>query len=84
MFSNKFNVDEAVSRVKSLSYYFFTENFNEGVFELNRKTGLNLVPAHIRKTGYEAPITKDAISKLREVLDQEYIFIDLVRKAQNS
>lgn len=43
-FSHGFNVDEAEKNIKSLSYYFKFEDFDEGVKTLGKKIGLNLKP----------------------------------------
>lgn len=42
MFSKNFDIDEAYNRITNLSYFFFTENFEEGVNHLNKKLKINL------------------------------------------
>jgi len=80
MFSEKFNIDEAVENVFSLSHYFFTERFAEGIDELNCKTGLNLMPIHIRKATVKSNVSPQNISLLKEKLKKEYIFLEYIRK----
>ncbi len=79
MFSSSFNVDEAVSNVRQLSCCFLSENFNQGVEELNKKTGLSLKPIHIRKAGYQAQISRDALVRLKEMLRDEYRFLEGIK-----
>jgi len=80
MFSARFDINEAVERVASLSHCIFTEYFESGIEGLNSKTGLNLKAMHIRKSTYKAPIPEDGMDKLRKMLDREYIFLERIRK----
>lgn len=84
MFSARFDVDEAVKQVTNLSHYFFTDNFNEGITELNAKTGLGLEPVHTRKAGKCEQIAEDSIERLREMLDKEYRFLERISKSKPS
>jgi hypothetical protein len=79
MFSGNYNVNEAVSNVQKLSHYFFTEAFGDGIHDLNKKTGLRLEPIHIRQAGYHSKISEDSLNKCRELLDEEYKFLDRIR-----
>lgn len=81
MFSENFDIDEAVKRVGNLSHYFFTEEFSEGIEELNRKTGLELKPVHVHKSGYQAHIPEESIARLRNKLVVEYEFLDRLSKS---
>ena len=78
MFSPKFNVNDAVNNVKKLSYYFFTDEFSQGIETLNKKTDLNLKPIHLRKANYHAQIDESSIAKLRKMLEQEYYFLEKI------
>ncbi len=80
MFSEDCNIDEAVDNVSSLSHYFFTERFADGIDGLNCKTGLNLMPIHIRKSTITSNISTKYISILKEMLEDEYSFLDYIRK----
>ena len=84
MFSGQYNINEAVDQVGKLSHYFFSDNFINGINELNKKTGLTLEPVHIRKASYSAQISESCIAKLREMLDKEYIFLDRVQRIQST
>lgn len=79
MFSNAFDVDEALENVKTLSHFFFTEDLAEGVAGINQKTGLQLVPVHVRKSDFQTDIRDDSLVRLRKMLDIEYRFLDAVR-----
>lgn len=84
MFSSNFNISEAVSNVQKLSHFFYSDNFNKGVEELNDKTGLSLEEIHIRKASYQARISDDSLAALREMLHDEYRFLDIIRESQNT
>lgn len=83
MFSSSFNIREAAYNVQKLSYFFFGDNFNEGIDELNEKTGLNLEAVHIRKAIYKAQISEGSLAALRDMLHDEYRFLDIIRELQN-
>jgi hypothetical protein len=84
MFSKNCNIDEAVNNVRQLSHYFFIDNFAAGIDGLNRKTGLNLKPIHTRKAKHESQISDHNLEKLREMLDEEYRFLDILRDLQKT
>jgi hypothetical protein len=79
MFSEQFSVDEAEERIRSLSHFFMTEEFEKGVQELNTKTGLNLRPIHTRKSEFKAEISDDSILRLRQKLEKEYELVERLR-----
>jgi len=79
MFSKNFDVAEAVVHAKTVSHYFFTEDFSKGIDELNRKTGLNLRAMHVRKAAYRAEIPESSIARLREKLTKEYLFLETLK-----
>jgi hypothetical protein len=80
MFSRDFDVDWSVEQVRNLSHYFFSDNFAYGIESLNQKTGLSLEPIHIRKTNFADQISEENIARLREMLSDEYAFLDRVRE----
>ena len=84
MFSSGFNISEAVSNVQKLSHFFFSDDFDKGVLQLNEKTGLNLEAIHIRKASYKAQISDGNLAALREMLHDEYRFLDSVRGLQSA
>jgi len=79
MFSRNYNVEEAVSNVKNLSHIFFSETFNSGINSLNIKSGLNLEPIHIRKASYKEKHPEAILAELRQMLNDEYRFLNIVR-----
>lgn len=84
MFSGRYHINEAVAQVKKLSHYFFTDNFSDGIDELNKKTGLGLKSIHTRKGSYNAQIPEASLAKLREMLEKEYSFLDQLQKSQSA
>lgn len=76
MFSKDFNVNEAVQSVQSLSHYFFTEKFSQGIEELTRKTGLQMQPIHMRKGQKTTEIAEASIIRLKTKLEKEYLFLE--------
>lgn len=84
MFSGRYDVDEALDNVRRLSCCFFTEEFADGVRELNRRTGLNLEPKHIRRAGFHAEIPAAGLARLGEMLREEYRFLEQVRLLPNA
>ncbi len=79
MFSESCDINEAVSRAKELSFYFFTDSFNDGIDALNQKSKLNLQPIHIRKPSFRADISENDLAELRERLQDEYEFLSQLK-----
>jgi len=84
MFSKNFDVDEAGEAIRKVDHVFFTEDFNQGVAEINAKLGLNLMPTHMRKTSFKIDLPEEAISRLRDRLDKEYQLVDRLREWQQN
>jgi len=82
MFSDTYKISEAARKVRDLSYYFFSANFDKGVFAINNKTGLSLESIHIRKASYHAQISGNSLARLRDMLNHEYKFLDRIRESQ--
>lgn len=80
MFSARFDLDEACFRASQLSHYFFGDSFDDGVAGLNAKSGLSLAPIHVRSSEYEETIADATMAKLRTMLDEEYRFLDRLRR----
>ena len=72
MFSPTLSVREAAENIESLSHYFFSDEFDQGVRDLNRKTELHLTPIHIRKTTASTHISQDDRDRLRDLMQPEY------------
>ncbi len=82
MFSSHYDINEAVLNVQRLSHYFFSDTFTNGINELNKKTGLALQPIHIRKSSHHTSITDDSLTKLKDMLNKEYLFLNKIRELQ--
>jgi hypothetical protein len=78
MFSADFDVDEALERIMRCDHVMFTEQFEKGIDELNRKTGLNLIPRHNLKARRSWKMTDVERRLAREILDPEYRLLELV------
>lgn len=84
MFSHRFDLNEAVDRVGQLSYFFFTDQFMDGVAELNEKLGIGLAPIHVRKSSKKYVITDNEMTRLKEMLKPEYQFISKIQELHKS
>lgn len=81
MFSENYSIAEAVDRIQGLSYFFFVEDFEDGIRILGEKLGLKLKVLHTdRSKTIEADIPNGATKKLRELLAPEYDLIDRLKK----
>jgi hypothetical protein len=79
MFSKRYDVDEALANVQQVSHCLFSDSFDSGITEINRKTGLHLKPLHMRKADLPAQVSARKLKKLREMLAEEYALIERVR-----
>ncbi len=79
MFSNRFSIDEAVDRVGQLNLWMFTEQFAEGAKRLGDETGLALKIRHERKGQHVFELRPATQQRLREMLADEYLFLEKVR-----
>jgi hypothetical protein len=79
MFSATYDIDEAVAAVAQLSHFFFTSEFDRGVEQLNKKTGLSLAPIHIRQASRRTNPSDEQLTRLRELLRDEYTFLQRIR-----
>ena len=83
MFSQKYDVCEALDRANKLSYYFFTDDFDNGISELNMLTSLRLKPLHMRKKSSESTdiqkISEKSMRTLKSRLAKEYEFMDTLK-----
>src|SRR3989339_854717 len=83
MFSENFNIDEAIINIKKCSHVFFTENYNEGIKKLSGKLKLDLKPFNERRAqNYFKPKKEDLI-KLEKLLEPEIIFYNQVKEIFN-
>ena len=82
IFSEDYNVDEAVKKIKALEFYFFTESFDSDILQLNKILGLNLKPMHVRKASATVGvnITPDESIRLKKMLAPEIELIEKLKK----
>ncbi len=76
MFSNRYAIDEATERIRSLNCCVFTEQLGAGVRQLSEATGLDLQLLHKRQSRHTPEIKPQAARRLREMLDDEYQLLD--------
>ncbi|HUY66682.1 MAG TPA: hypothetical protein VMV06_07685 [Acidimicrobiales bacterium] len=77
MFSDRFDVTEAVERIGACSSVFFTEDFAAGLAALGRRLELPLVGRRARVTGRRSSLTESQRRRLQSRLEPEY---ELVRR----
>lgn len=78
-FSESYDVNQAIERLKNVNHIFFTEDFNQGIDGLNSKLGLDIKVEHIRKTNFKAEISKASMELLQEKMKMEIEFIRRVK-----
>lgn len=81
MFSREFNVQEAVEKVQSCGFYFFTEQFADGMRSLGDTLSIDLPVMHARPTGRQYDITDSERQRARDVLADEYAMMAALRGA---
>ncbi len=79
MFSKNYNLEEAEERVRACSYYFFTENIEQGIADLSAKLGLELELSHQKKYDFSAPVSESQLTHLKEKLAPEYRLMKRLR-----
>lgn len=79
MFSSTFDIEDAYQGIKKCSHVIFTENFDTGISSLNSKLGIQLKPIHMRQSKSAPLISDEQVSRLRDMLKQEY---DLIKRVQ--
>jgi len=84
MFSESFNIDEALQRVNSVSHYFFSEAFSKGVQVLTKKIGLELTPVHMRKSQPFGEISENNLIRLKQKLVAEYLFLEKIKSLDST
>lgn len=80
MFSKNFDPDEAIENIKkSVHYFFFTEEFNKGVHDLNRLLNLHLEPLHEKRSKIRLEISNEDRTFLRHMLKKEYHMLKVLK-----
>jgi hypothetical protein len=75
MFSEAFDIDEAVDRLRGCSHLFFTQNYEPGLAELAAKLDLPLRMRRERVSAKHAELTTRDLERLRALLEPEYEMI---------
>jgi hypothetical protein len=81
MFSKKFDAQEAKNFIDAnLNFYFFTDNYNDGMSKLCSVLGINLKVLHRRSTqGMNIELDKREQLRAMERLEPEYEFLRMLR-----
>ncbi len=80
MFSKNYNVEEAEERIRACSYYFFTENMEQGIAHLSARLNLELPLSHQKKYDIELNINDSQLARLKEKLALEYHLLERLKK----
>ncbi len=87
MFSEKYNIDEAMDNVSNISAVYFQEYFDQSIIDLANTLELNLNSKNERRANKNIPITISEAEEKRakEMLRDEYHFYKLLKsKYENS
>ena len=79
-FSAKYDVDEAVENIAKCSFFFFTEEFKEGVDELSSRLGFKIELLHVRESKIDVGVTEADREFLYGTLKKEYDLIEKLRR----
>lgn len=79
-FSSRYSIDQAINRVRFLNHWMFVEAFESGLHQLGQKTGFELKRRHDRKSFQSFELQASTHARLREMLQDEYRFLDQVRR----
>jgi len=80
MFSKNYNVEEAEARIRACSYYFFTENMEQGIANLSARLNLELPLSHQKKYNISISISEPQMARLKEKLSPEYSLLEQLKK----
>lgn len=80
MFSKNYNIEEAEARIRACSYYFFTENMEQGIADLSVRLNLELPLSHQKKYDISISISESQMAQLKEKLALEYRLLERLKK----
>ena len=80
MFSQKFDVDEALEHISKVDAVLMTETLGEDIRNLGTRLGLTLESQHIRRDSRVLHLTSNEKSFLDECMEPEYRFLEHVRR----
>ena len=79
MFSECYDVSEAVEHISNLENFFFTEDFERGVEKIRSELGIKLKSLHLRRASSILSTPEPLISRLKERLSPEYEMLHSLR-----
>jgi len=79
MFSPNYNIKDALKNINKLSYYFFVEDFNNGIKFLSENLNLPLKSIHVRKNDFDVEYTKEEKNEIMDMLKLEYQLLDQLK-----
>ena len=80
MFSSRLELNEAADNINKCNLWFSTNNFNEGVTQINANLNLHLEPVHIRSSQIKIELSQTQYSFLYDILQPEYKLITKLTK----
>ncbi len=78
MFSKSMNIDEAFKVITNCHMFFFTEQFDAGIKEINDRLGFQMKPVHLRKSKKRISLSDQDLRYLRDRLSPEYRLLSLL------
>jgi hypothetical protein len=83
MFSESYDEDEALERISRCSAILFTETFSSDLMSLGRQLDLPLKEKKERRFDYTTSISVSSINRAKNLLEQEYHFIERIRQQKD-
>jgi Sulfotransferase family len=82
-FSENFNVNEAIDNILNINHVIFNDNYEAGIKDLCKKTGLNLDMYHSHKSNYTFDLKKSEKENLKEIFTMEFQVINKLKDEMN-
>lgn len=79
MFSQQFDVEQAIERVSGLEHVVMFDELADGMKQLSDKTGIELGLRHDRRGASQFEIEDGDRARLKEMLYEEYEFYDAIK-----
>ena len=79
MFSSTLDVDEAYTNIQGCNFYFFTEQFADGIRQLGTILGVPLEPVHTRSTPVAFTPSAAQLARVEEMLAPELALYERVK-----
>lgn len=84
MFSENYNVEEALENIYKLNKVYFQENFDEAIKDLSSLLFLPIKTKNERNFGgVNFSISEDEKQKAMDLLENEYVFFNIVKNLNN-